>query len=169
MARTLAIALKFLAIRKPFQITDDRGDVLYECTWDFAWVNPPWKLLKNGESAAVIRRKVGWSPTWDVSTTYGDYQLKRKTFTVRPRLWVEGGPYDGAELTGSLFATNFTLLLGGATVAEARRQLLSLTNRYEVELIEDTPENELLTAVLMATVFIESIEAEGSDTHSSGS
>jgi hypothetical protein len=96
------------------QITDTTGAVLYECIGKWGWFNPPWILLKEGREVAVFRRKA-WSlaPTWDVRSDAGDFRLRSELFSFRQRVMVQGGPFDGAELAGSLSGMRFELTRAG--------------------------------------------------------
>jgi len=155
MTRRLCVSEKLLSLKERFHITDEAGRVLYECTWMFAGIKPRWKLWQAGREVAEFRKKYfTWAPTWRVTTIHGDFRLRRRLFSLRRRVIVEGGPHDGAELTGGLFGMTFRLTLRGETIAEGHRELISLRDRHHADLLKETPEAELLTALLLAHLLV---------------
>jgi uncharacterized protein YxjI len=156
MARRLFISAKLLSLKRRFQITDEADEILYECTWKFAFFSPPWKLSKKGSEVATFRRKIfSWAPTWNVTSVDGNFRMRQRIFSFRRRVVVKGGIYDGAEFNGSLFGMTFTLRAAGQTIAEAHRELLTIRDKHYIDLLIDTPQAELLTAIVMASLLVQ--------------
>ena len=156
MAHTLSIASKLLSLKDRFQIADAHGKTVFDCTWRFSLLRTPWVLERNGQRVAVWRRKLwAFASTWTVESDHGNYRIRRKVFSFRRVLQVRGGPLDGAELVGSVFDRRFTLRRDGVTLAKAREEWVSLRDRYDIDIVDERPEVELLTAVLMAQLLIE--------------
>lgn len=156
MSRTLSVAQKLLSLKERFQIYDDSDRVLYDCTWRFAWINAKWVLTRDGREVAVFRKRV-WSigAKWDVQSDLGDFLMRRKILSWRRRIVIEGGPLDGAQFTGSLLDLSFVLEHRDATLARARAKILTLRERHLVDVLDERPEVELLTAVLMTCLLVE--------------
>ena len=159
--RTLSVARKILSLRTTFHITDSNGQILYECSQGFAWFNPSWTLSHNGVQMAVFKRKV-WSlaPTWEVKTNTAHFLLRGKLFSPRRRILIEGGDFDGAELVGNLFDMRFKLSFNEKTISEAKAKVLTMRERHEVILFDDSPQVELLTAILMSCLLIQKSVSE---------
>jgi uncharacterized protein YxjI len=156
MPRLLTVAQKLLSLKERFQIYDDSDQVVFDCTWRFAWINARWVLTREGREVAAFRKRV-WSvgAKWDVQSELGEFLMRRKIFSFRRRIFVEGGPLDGAEFTGGLFDLSFALEHQGATLAKAHAKILTLRERHLVEVLDDRPEVELLTAILMTCLLVE--------------
>jgi uncharacterized protein YxjI len=157
MARVLTVNRKLFSWwRQVHQVLDEHGTVLYAMTWRWGWPVRTWVVRRGGEPAATMRRKLlAFAPTWIVEAAGGRFLLRRRLLALRRRTQVLGGPFDGAELTGSLLGLSFRLEHGGRVVARARERLLTLRERHDVELLEDTPQAELLTALLMLNLLLQ--------------
>jgi len=116
---------------------------------------------------AIFRRKIfSFSPTWLVSVDGCDFRLRKKLFTFRRRLVVEDGPFDGAELTGGLFDMGFDLVHNDESLARAHAKVFTIRERLAIELVNDAPEVELLTALMMANLLVQK-DAEADERHGS--
>lgn len=156
MPRLLTVAQKLLSLKERFQIYDDGDQVVFDCSWRFAWINARWVLTREGRDVAVFRKRV-WSigSKWDVQSDLGDFLMRRKILSFRRRIFVEGGPLDGAEFSGGLFDLSFVLEHKDAMLAKAHAKILTLRERHVVEVLDDRPEAELLTAILMTCLLVE--------------
>lgn len=148
--KTLHIARKLLSLLGKIQITDDAGAVLYEGAARWGWLSRPWRITQHGQEVAAIERKL-WSfaPIWNVSTREEHFILRGKFWSWRRQVTVEGGRFDGAVLRGSLLDMDFELTRHGQTLARAEAKVLTLRTRHSIELLDDSPQAELLTAILM--------------------
>lgn len=148
--KTLHIARKLLSLLGKIQITDDAGLVLYEGAARWAWLPRPWRITQHGQEVASIARKP-WSftPIWSVSTHEEHFILRGKFWSWRRHITVVGARFDGAVLQGSLLDMDFELARHGQLLARAQAKLLTLRTRHSIELLDDSPQAELLTAILM--------------------
>jgi uncharacterized protein YxjI len=161
MSRILTVDRKLFSWwRQVHRVLDERGQALYEMSWRWSWPARTWVVSRGGRPVAAMRRKLlAFAPTWIVEAAGARFLLRRKLLALRRRTQVIGGPFDGAELTGSLLGLSFRLERGGRLVARARERILTLRERHDVELLEDTPEAELLTALAMLNLLLQK-EAE---------
>jgi len=114
-----------------------------------------WTLTRDGTQVAEFRRAIlSWAPTWKVTSVYGDYRLRQKLSVLR-RVIVQGGSFDGAELTGTLLNMDFNVTFREGKIARAQRRLFLDRARTFIDLVEETPEAEILTVVLMANHLVE--------------
>ena len=151
--RRLHITEKLLSMLGKLVIADDSGQVLYECDSDWTWPGESWVLTRAAIPVASSRRKIfALRPTWHVATPDGPLVLRRHPWSWHRRVSVQGGPYDGAELTGNLLDLTFALTHHGRVLARARGKLLSLRDRHDIDVLD--PGAELLTVILMANVMI---------------
>lgn len=150
MSKFLNISNKLISLKQRILITDDSDVIQYECTWRFKWFSQPWVLMKNGKEVAVFKRKL-WTfrSILDVNTEDGDYCLRRTIFSLLGRIVVEGGQLDGAVFTRSFLGGTATLTHSGFTLAKMQRKLFSMGNKHVIELINETPQVELLMVILM--------------------
>ncbi|MDI4632916.1 hypothetical protein J7U46_07630 [Pelomonas sp. V22] len=162
MSKILSIKRKLLSLKERLQILDADERLLYEATWEFAWFNPTWVLTRDGREAARLKRRLlSWLPCWEVQAN-GSPFLLRTRWGWRRRVQVQGGPLDGAELRGGLLDMSFELERSGRILARADAKWLSLRERHVIELLDESPEAELLTAVMMVTVLLQKSESASS-------
>lgn len=163
---TLHIFRKLMSWRGRFHICDSDGMMLYECVGKWGWFNPPWVLTRDGLEVAVFKRKLWtWLSTWNVSMGEDSFQLRRKSWTLRRHILIEGGSFDGAVMTGSLFDRQFEVTWRGRVLARAQGKFLTLRERHDIEVLDHSPQAVLFIAVLMANLLM---EKQGEhDSHSS--
>lgn len=151
--KTLHIASKLLSLLGKTQITDDAGNVLYESRARWGWLTKPWSITRDGQEVATVTRKL-WSftPIWEVHTRDEQFMLRDKLWSWRRHITVVGGRYDGAVLRGSLLDMDFELTLHGQVIARAQAKVLTLRTRHSIDLLDTTPQAELLTAILMTSL-----------------
>jgi uncharacterized protein YxjI len=99
-------------------------------------------------------------PTWNVSTDAGRFTLRGKLWAWRRHITVHGGRFDGAVLTGALLDMNFELSRQGQVLAPAQAELLTLRTRHSIELLDDAPDTELLTAITMTNLMMQKDDAK---------
>lgn len=163
-SRILSITEKLLSLRGRLDVTDGQGRLLYECVSNWNFLMPSWTLLQDGRELAVCRRKFlafGW--TWTVQTLHERYQLRRALWSLRRRIHVDGGAFDGAELSGNLWDLSFELTWRNQVLARAQGKLLTLRDRHNIALLDPSPEAELLTVIVMAQLLIEKRSEQSAD------
>lgn len=150
--RALRIENRLLSLRGRMTVTDERGEMAYAAAGEFAFW-PTWTVTQRGGAVARLRRKA-WSflPVWQASAPFGDFLIRRRFSWWTRRYTVEGGPFDGATLTGSTFDLKFRLERCGAVLAQAAGPLLSLRDRHQIQLRSDDPRLEWLTVLAMIAV-----------------
>ncbi|WP_308923011.1 hypothetical protein [Janthinobacterium sp. J1-1] len=148
--KTLHIARKLMSLLGKIQITDDAGNVLYESRARWGWLSQPWSITQDGREVAAVTRKL-WSftPIWNVSTNEENFILRGKLWSWRRQITVVGGRFDGAMLRGSLLDMDFELARHGQVIARAQAKVMTLRTRHSIDLLDTTPQAELLTAILM--------------------
>lgn len=159
-----------MSFRDKFRITDADGTVLYECAAQWSWFNRIWVLSRQGKEVAVLTRKL-WAlvQTWDVKTEDDHFRLRGKLWSLRRQINVQGGRFDGASLTGNFFDRKFELSLLGRVLARASGNVLTIRSSHDIELFDDSPQVELLTAILMSTLLIEKRQERDSSEDSGSS
>lgn len=151
--KTLLIARKLLSLLGKIEITDDAGNVLYESRARWGWLSQPWSITQDGREVATVTRKL-WSFTsiWNVSTSEENFILRGKLWSWRRQITVVGGRFDGALLRGSLLDMDFELARHDQVIARAQAKVMTLRTRHSIDLLDTTPQAELLTAILMTNL-----------------
>ena len=151
--KLLYIREKLFSALGKLTISDSAGQVAYVCASSWNWIGESWVLERGDMHIASSRRKL-WHlrPTWQVETPDGSLILRRKVLSLRRRVSVQGGPYDGAELTGNFFDQSFVLTYHGQVLARAAGKILSLRDCHVIEVLD--PDAELLVVILMANVMV---------------
>lgn len=154
--RTLHIARKLLSLLGNIQITDNDGNLLYECAASWSWFARTWHIRAQGREIARMRRKLfTLVRAWDVDTGDERFVLQDKLFSWRRQVTVRGGSFDGAVLRGGLLDMRFELSHHGQIIAKADADLLTLRTRHSIVLLQNSPQAERLTAILMANLLIQ--------------
>jgi uncharacterized protein YxjI len=152
MPRYLNVADKLLSLRGRMSITDESDSPVYEARGELALFFPTWRISRQGRDVATISRVLlAWRPTWEVECEFGTFRIAKVILSFTDDFEVTGGPYDGAELTGRLIRRDFSIAHRGRTLARATGALLSLRERYTVELVDEGKQAELFTAIAMVT------------------
>jgi len=151
--KTLHIARKLLSLLGKIQITDDDDNVVYEAAAQWRWFIRPWRITQNDREVAVVRRKfLSFAPTWYVHTNDENFELRGKLWSWRRQVAVVGGGFDGAILRGGLWDMGFELSRHGQVMARAQARIMTLRTRHSIELLDASPQAELLTVILMTTL-----------------
>ena len=157
--KTLHIARKLLSLLGKIEITDDAGTILYESRARWGWLSKPWSITQDGlEVASITRKLYSFTPVWNVRTRDGDFILRGKLWSWRRQIMVVGGRFNGALLRGSLLDMDFELARHGQLLARAQAKLLTLRTRHSIDLLDTTPQAELLTAILMTHLLAQKSE-----------
>lgn len=151
--RLLYIREKLFSALGKLTISNSADQLEYECATSWNWIGEGWLLKRGSIDIASSQRKLRTlRPTWHVETPEGTLILRRKVLSLRRQVSVHGGPYDGAELTGSLFDQSFVLTYQGRVLARAAGKLFSVRDCHVIEVVE--PAAELLAVILMANVMV---------------
>lgn len=151
-SRRLRIENRLLSLRGRMTVTDEGGEPAYQAAGEFAFW-PTWTITRrDGETAKLKRRAWTWLPVWQVRAASGEFVVRRRFTWFKRRYQVEGGPYDGATLSGSTFDLKFLLERHGAVLAQAAGPLLSLRDRHDILLGDSDPGLEWLTVIAMVIV-----------------
>ncbi len=151
MGRILTMTNKLLSFRGQIDICDANGTPQYQARGELSWLRQQWRLHQRGQEVAHMQSKAfSWKPVWQISGALGDFTVRRTSFwSMRKHYTVEGGPIDGATLTGSLWDRSFAIERGGVTLARASNALLSLRDRHQVEIVQDNLELPCVIAMLV--------------------
>lgn len=137
-------------------ITDDANELLYTASWHVGFPTGLWTLKHKGQNIGTMRRRF-FAPlrTMDVNLSGHQFTIRRRLAIFRINE-INGGPFDGATLTGRLTDLDFRIQHRGAAIAEASSKLLSLKGQHLVRLAAvDDPFAEIMTAVMMIDLLIQ--------------
>jgi uncharacterized protein YxjI len=157
MTRILSIANKLLSLRGRMEIADEQGAPAYEARGEFALLVPIWRISRNEQEVATVRRKIfAWAPTWIIQCGPESFLIQRKLLSWTRQYHAVGGSYDGAVVKGNIWALSFRVARGPATLATASGKILTLRDRHNVEIFG---EGELFVVIAMVVLHIDRREA----------
>jgi uncharacterized protein YxjI len=157
MQKTLSVATQSW-LKDDLQVTDAAGKTLYTASWHAGFPTASWTLKQGGKEIATLRRKaLALLRTCIVNMDGHEFQLKN-TLSMSRRTEVEGGPFDGAVLSGNLTDLDFRLEHRTDLVAQAEGKVVSADNRHTVRLMNDDPTAEVLTALMMVDLLVQQHE-----------
>ncbi|WP_018984901.1 LURP-one-related family protein [Salinimonas chungwhensis] len=154
MSTILSINNKLLSFRGRMSIGDENGEQLYDATGQFALFNPTWILRKRNQQIATVKRKMWpfWSLMWDIHSSIGDFQVKRKLFSWSRIYYVIGGKYDGAIIEGNFWDLKFSVTHQKKTIASAKGKILSIRDTHSIEVYDDESDSEIFTTIMMVVL-----------------
>ena len=156
MSRMLCIKNKIFSLKGKMFITDEHDKMIYEANGEFAFIAPTWKINKNELELASLKRKVfAWSPTWIVSSSFGDFIIKRKLWSWTRCYTIIEGPFDGAVAKGNIWGLKFEIGIDGQQIAKAKGEIFSIRDAHIIEILYDDEKAELLTVILMVALHLD--------------
>jgi uncharacterized protein YxjI len=156
MPKYLSVANKLLSFRGAISFTDENDQTVFDAKGEFAFFSPTWRLKRGAQQLAAIRKKrLTWVPTWEVKSTLGDFVIKRRVWTITRKYKIIGGQMDGAAMCGSLFDFNAEILVRNQPIAKAHSKLLTLRDRYNVELLDPSEDSLVFTAIAMVVLLLD--------------
>jgi len=162
MPKFLNVANKLLSLRGAITLSDEHDQQVFEAKGEFAFLSPTWRLYKGSTQVASIRKRIwAWSRTWDVESALGNFVIRRKLWSWSPQFRVIGGSFDGAAISGSLFDLNAEIEVQGKLIAKVRGKILTLRDRHNVELLDQSDEGVLLTAIAMVVMQLDRKTSSG--------
>ena len=153
MSNFLSVSNKLLSLRGNIRITDENVHLAFEARGEFAFFSATWRIFQDDLQVATIRRKIfSIRPTWEISGTLGEFLVKRKIFSFYRRMYVDGGPYEGATISGSLLDLGFLIEKEGLELAKASGKILTISDRHNIELLSQNAQDILFTVIGMVVV-----------------
>jgi len=154
MPQVLSVANKLLSLRGAIRITDENDNLAFEAKGEFALFSPTWTICLGDAIVATARRRIfALRHTWDVTGQLGAFVIKEKILSFTRKMYVQGGPYDGAEISGNIFDLRFSLeRADGAVLAKAAGKILTLRDRHNIELMSQDESDRLFTVISMVVL-----------------
>ncbi len=162
MPKFLNVANKLLSLRGAITLSDEYDQPVFEAKGEFAFLSPTWRLYKGSTQVASVRKRIwAWSRTWDIESVLGDFVIKRKLWSWSPQFRVIGSRFDGAAMSGGLFDLNAEIEVRGKLIAKVRGKILTLRDRHTVELLDQSDEAVLFTAIAMVVMQLDRRASSG--------
>ncbi|MCA1858359.1 hypothetical protein LE190_20850 [Massilia oculi] len=150
MARILVLKNRLPTWLGQIDIVNEDGKLAYQAVSAWRWGANRWRLRRGGSELAVLERPwFTWTAAWHVSGALGNIVLERTPWAMKRRYTVMGGSYDGTVISGSLWDRSFAIEAPGRTLARASNALLSLRDRHQVEILEESAELLCIVAMLV--------------------
>lgn len=154
MPQVLSIANKLLSLRGAIRITDENDHLAYEAKGEFALFSPTWTIYRGDAVVATARRRIfALRHTWELDGQLGAFLIKKKILSITRKMYVEGGPYDGATILGNIFDLQFSVeKADGSVLAKAAGKILTLRDRHNVQLMDQDESDNLFTVIGMVVL-----------------
>lgn len=91
--------------------------------WHFM---PHYQIEKDGQIVGMVKRKFSFFPKFEFEGALGQFSVE-----------------------GNIFAWDFAILHNGHTVATLHKKFISLTDSYEIDVLDESLVQEILTLVLV--------------------
>jgi uncharacterized protein YxjI len=154
MTKILCVANKLLSLRGAIQITGENDSLAYEAKGEFALFSPTWTIFQGDVQLATVRRRIfAWRQSWEVKGVLGEFMLKRKILSFTRQMYVQGGPYEGAAISGNIFDLRFSIAKAdGKVLGKAAGKMLSFRDRHNVELVSQAEDDVTFTVIAMVVL-----------------
>ncbi len=142
-------------LRTGIDVLDQDGAVQFTARWRPGLPTGTWTVKRDGRDVATLRTQALRPLRTAVTMDRYSFEFRRR-LTLAREVQVEGGPFDGATLSGNLADLSFTLSHRGVAIAEASGKFLSLHDRHGLRmLVEDDPAAEALAMLLLIYLVIQ--------------
>lgn len=132
-------------------VVDSDGAIAYEagrrCLADGAWT------VRRADGAGAAIRQRG-PRAWSVDSADAGWTLASRFRWFAVELHVDGGPFSGATLTGSIFTRAFTLARHGASLARIDGNVAFAQDAHRITMLDAGSAAEWL-AVTLALVLVQ--------------
>lgn len=166
MGKILTIRNKLFSLRGQMDINDEHEQSLFTAKGEFSFFfSPTWRVFReNNELATIKKRRFSIRPTYDVTSIFGSYSVKRKLLSWTRQYYVVDGMYHGATAKGNFFDLAFTIQFGGTEIATANEKLISLRDTHVIIVNRDEEPDVLFTSVLMVIMQLDKSDDKTSGT-----
>lgn len=87
---------------------------------------PHYQIEKDGQAVGMVKRKFSFFPKYELEGVFGDFAIE-----------------------GNIFAWDFIITNNGRTVASLHKRFFSLTDSYEIDVLDESLAPLILTLVLV--------------------
>ncbi len=164
MNKILTIRNKLLSLRGQMDINDEYDQGLYTARGELSFFfSPTWRITNShSEIATLKRRRFSLRPTYDVTSQFGNYTVKKKWLSWSRHYTVSGGMFDGATATGNFLDLEFSIKHGNREIASVSERLVSLRDTHVIIVNKDESPDVLFTCVLMVIMQLDKRDGNGS-------
>jgi len=159
MSKILSITNKLFSLKGTINVTDIDDNLCYQAKGNFSFFrNKLWTVTKDGDTIFTIRKKVfSWSHTYMVSSDIGDFDLKRKSLSMKRRYYINNGEYKDTLAVGSFWDQSFKISQNENIIAQSKSKAWTIRDRHAVELLDESPVTEKITVIFMLMNQLEKI------------
>lgn len=153
---------KFFKITDHYPILDENGHEAYYLDQDFTFIGYRSKVSdKNGNTVFKIGREIlAFFPRYTVSFEDGQtmvIQQKFEFFKHRVHVYMDN---ETLNLSGNIFHYDFDIQNGaGKNIGTVRRKIFTLTDTYELTIVDETYTEELIALVICLNNMIDREQA----------
>lgn len=150
MPNILTIKNTLLSLRGEMVFLDQSEREAYVAKGQFSLFNPAWRLLKNDNEIAQVKKNLfSWKTKYMIEGYAGSFLLRRKSWSWTRKYMVLGGPLDGAMIVGGFWDTSFEMTLHGKNILRGDNQIISIRDTCHVTFYDDDHQ-DALAAILVA-------------------
>ena len=150
--RTLTVTNRLMSLHGRMTVLDCSGEQIASAqarlfTWRETWD------VQAAQGTLQLRRKwLTLMPQWRVDGDLGEFSIRRKWACFRRRFRIHGGPFEGTALEGNFWDLRMDGTLGNRLVLRTHGYVLSLRDRHEVEVFDDSPAAVLFVIAVMVAL-----------------
>ena len=162
-SRKFTIYNKMTSVRGRMIVTDSAGEQIASAQRKLLAWRETWDV-EAPEGKLRLRRKLfTLMPQWIIDGDLGEFSIRRKWALLRRRYRVHGGPFDSAALQGNFLDLRMEVTQQDMLVLKTHGYLLSLRDRHEVEIFDETPGAILFAIATMVALLADRRDKEQSE------
>lgn len=152
LSKTFTIYNKLLSVRDRMVIMDFSGGQIASAQKQFFSWRETWHVDAGEDKLRLRRKLLALMPRWLVDGDLGEFSIRRKWAFFRRRYRIIGGPFDGADLQGNLTDLRMEVTRANKPVLRTRGFVLSMRDRHEVEVFDESPGGVLFAITTMVAL-----------------
>lgn len=129
---------KLISFGSKMSILDQNQREVYfirQKVWHFM---PHYQIEKNGEPVGMVIRRFGFRPRFEMQGQLGNYSIQ-----------------------GNVWAFDFEILKGQDIIATVHKKFFSMTDSYEISVLNDAEQDLIITLVLVFDTCIHNNQSRG--------
>ncbi|MDR0199774.1 MAG: LURP-one-related family protein [Streptococcaceae bacterium] len=157
MTKNLYFERKLLSIKGKATITDEAGNVVYQTENKIFSLRPTFYIQDaSGNTVATITGKaVSLLPKFFVEIDGREkVTITKKISFLKPKYEIDGA---GITVNGNYLDMNFEILKNGAKIGQIDKKWVSIKDKYQIE-VDDESEELLVLAMVLTVDFIKEQE-----------
>lgn len=149
---TFTITNRLIGLRGRMAVLDSSGEQIASAQARLLAWRETWDVQAAQGTVRLRRKWLTLMPQWQVDGDLGEFSIRRQWAFFRRRYRIHGGPFEGLALEGNFWDLRMDGTQDNRLVLRTRGHVLSLRDRHEVEMFDDSPPAMLFAIAAMVVL-----------------